>query len=57
LDEELKRMEDMAKGNSLEEIQAIEPILRRIAADPTVINVVRARAQRLAEQAESSSKR
>ena len=57
LDEELKRMEDMAKGNSLEEIQAVEPILRRIAADPSVINVVRARAQRLAEQAQSSPKR
>ena len=57
LDEELKRMEDMAKGNSLEEIQAVAPILRRIAADPSVINVVRARAQRLAEQAQSSPKR
>lgn len=52
LDEELKRMEEMAKANSVDEMQAAEPILKEIAADPSVINVVRARAQRLAVMAQ-----
>ena len=47
LDDELKRMEEMSKQNSLEELSAISPILQRIAADATVINPVRVRAQRL----------
>ena len=51
LDEELKRMEDMARANNLGEMQAVVPILNRIAADTAVINVVRARAQRLAAMA------
>ena len=55
LDEELKRMDQMAKGNTLEEIQAVAPILNQIATDPAVINVVRARAQRLAAMAERES--
>jgi hypothetical protein len=49
LDEELKRMEEMWKQHSLEEVGAVAPILQKIAGDPAVINVVRARAQRLAE--------
>jgi hypothetical protein len=55
LDEELKRMEQMAKDNNLAELQAIAPLLRKIAADPSVINVVRLRAQRLAGRAESAA--
>ena len=51
LDEELKRMEEMARGNSLAEVAAIQPILDQIVADPSVINVTRARAQRLLERA------
>ncbi len=51
LDEELKRMEAEAKSNSLLEMRAVEPILDKIAADPAVINVVRARAQRLVAMA------
>jgi hypothetical protein len=51
LDEELKRMDQMARSNNLEEMQAVAPILNQIAADPAVINVVRARAQRLAAMA------
>jgi hypothetical protein len=47
LEEELKRMEQMVKEKSLEEVPAVSPILRRIMADPSVINVTRARAQRL----------
>jgi len=51
LDEELKRMEEMAHGNSLVDVASIQPILDRIIADPSVINVTRARAQRLLERA------
>jgi hypothetical protein len=47
LDQELKRMEEMAGENSLEGLSAIAPILQKIAADNSVINVDRARAQRL----------
>jgi hypothetical protein len=55
LDEELKRMDQMARANNLEEMQAVAPILNQIAADPAVINVVRARAQRLAAMADRES--
>lgn len=51
LDGELKRMEEMARGNQLAEVAAIQPILDQIVADPSVINVTRARAQRLLERA------
>jgi hypothetical protein len=51
LDEELKRMEELARSNELVEVAAIQPILDRIVADPSVINVTRARAQRLLERA------
>jgi hypothetical protein len=51
LDEELKRMEEMAGSNQLIEITAIQAILNQILADPTVINVTRARAQRLLQAA------
>jgi len=54
LDEELKRMEEAANGNSLQELPAVVPILQRIASDSTVINPVRARAQRMAKRAESA---
>lgn len=47
LEEEMKRMEEMAKDNSLEELQAVAPILKQILADQSVINVTRARAERL----------
>jgi len=51
LDDELKRMEDLARSNELPEIAAIQPILNEIVADQAVINVTRARAQRLLERA------
>jgi hypothetical protein len=54
LDEELKRMEDMAKSGNLQELQAVGPILNQIASDSSVINVVRARAQRLLEMSGAS---
>jgi hypothetical protein len=50
LDEELKRMEEMAHTNQLVEVASIRPILEEIAADQSVINVTRARAQRLLER-------
>jgi hypothetical protein len=49
LDEELKRMEEMARTNPLVELTAIAPILQQIIGDATVMNVSRARAQRLLE--------
>lgn len=51
LDDELKRMEEMAKQNNLEELAAVAPVLQQIAKDQSVINPVRARAQRLLERA------
>ncbi len=53
LDEEFKRMEESAAGNGLEELAAVMPILRAIAVDSSVINPVRARAQRMIERAQS----
>jgi hypothetical protein len=47
LDQELKRMEDFAKGGNLQGVSSVAPILRKIADDKSVINVVRARALRL----------
>jgi len=47
LDEELKRMEEMSKDGSLAEVQAVGPSLTKIANDISVMNVLRARAQRL----------
>ena len=47
LDEELKRMEAQAKDGTLIELQAVQPVLEEIVADSSVLNVVRARAQRL----------
>ncbi|HEY4842382.1 MAG TPA: hypothetical protein VIH78_10470 [Terriglobales bacterium] len=51
LDEELKRMDDLARSHELTELTAIRPILDQLIADPGVINVTRARAQRLLERA------
>jgi hypothetical protein len=47
LEDELKRMEEMTRDKSLVEIQAVSPILQQIATDQSVINLSRARAQRL----------
>jgi hypothetical protein len=49
LDEELKRLQEMAQSNLLIEVAAIQPILEQIVADQSVINVARARAQRMIE--------
>jgi len=47
LEDELKRMQEMARDNNLIEISSIQPILQQIVEDQSVINVTRARAQRL----------
>ncbi len=51
LDEELKRMEDMQRENSLAEVAAVAPIMNQIVTDSTLINPVRARAQRILAKA------
>ncbi|MGH9504732.1 MAG: hypothetical protein ACRD20_17910 [Terriglobales bacterium] len=50
LDDELKRMEEAASGHGLEELAAVAPILQEIASDTSVINPVRARAQRMIDR-------
>jgi hypothetical protein len=50
LAEELKRTEESVRLSPPIEIQAIAPILQQIIADSSVLNVTRARAQRLLER-------
>ena len=47
LDDELKRMEEMQRDNSLIAVQVIAPVLQSVADDSSVMNVSRARALRL----------
>ena len=47
LDDELKRMEEQARQGDLVELQAVKPVLQEIYDDSSVINIVRARAQRI----------
>jgi hypothetical protein len=56
LDDELKRLEDMASRGEVVEVTVIAPILQKLIEDQSVINSVRARAQRLLEPAASGSK-
>jgi hypothetical protein len=49
LDEELRHMEAQASAGELGELQAVKPILQSIYDDPSVINIVRARAERIVE--------
>jgi len=56
LDEELKRMEQMANENQLHELTAVAPVLHEIAEDNTVINPVRARAQRMLARASAEGR-
>jgi len=51
LDEQLKGMEEQVDQNVLVEVEAVAPILKKIAADSSVMNVTRARAQRLLAKA------
>jgi hypothetical protein len=54
LDEELKRMEEADHNSDLEEMGAVVPILQSIVTDTSLINPVRARAQRMIERAGSA---
>jgi hypothetical protein len=45
--DELKQMQQMAQDKQLVEVSAIQPILEKIVADQSVVNVARARAQQL----------
>ena len=47
LDDELKRMEDETRRGDLIELQTVRPVLQEIHDDASVMNVVRARAQRI----------
>lgn len=56
LDEELKNMEEASNSGGLAEISAVAPVLQKIADDPAVIKVVRARAQRMLQLAGTGGK-
>jgi hypothetical protein len=55
LDEELKHMESQAMAGELAELPAVKAVLQAIYDDASVMNVVRARAQRIIAMGESSS--
>ena len=55
LDDELKRAEEQARRGDLVELQAIKPVLQQIYDDNSVLNVVRARAQRIMEMGPSAT--
>ena len=56
LDDELKNMEDAARRGELAELQSVKPILQQIYDDSSVLNVVRARAQRLMEMGSDAAR-
>ncbi len=56
LDEELKQLEDMSSRGEVAEMTVIAPILQKLVEDQSVINTVRARAQRLLEHPPSVAK-
>lgn len=47
LDDELKRMEQMAQEGELDELQAVSPILQKIASDPEVMHIDQEHARNL----------
>lgn len=47
VDEDLRNMEEAAKSNRLLEVQALAPLLKQIADDPSVLNIARERAKKL----------
>ncbi len=55
LDDELKKMEDQVRRGSLIELGAVKQTLQEIHDDPTVINVVRARAQRIMDMGSAAA--
>jgi hypothetical protein len=55
LDDELSKMEDAARRGELAELQAVKPILQQIYEDTSVLNVGRARAERLMEMGKDAA--
>jgi hypothetical protein len=53
LNRQLERMEEMAKGGWLRELQVIAPLLEKLASDREIMHIARQRAQRLLELAAS----
>ena len=51
LDQDLKGLEDMSNNGRLEEVQAIAPLLQRLANDRTVLHIAQQRAQRILKKA------
>jgi len=47
MDQRLKELEDLQANNGVEELQIIGPILRKIAADPNLMNISRDSARRV----------
>jgi hypothetical protein len=54
LDDELKRMDQMADEGQLDELQAVAPILQKIADDPQVMHIDKQHAQHLLQMASAS---
>jgi hypothetical protein len=54
LDDELKRMDQMANEGQLDELQAVTPILQKIADDPQVMHIDKQHAQHLLQMASAS---
>ena len=51
LDQDLKGLEEMSNNGRLEEVQAIAPLLQRLASDRTVLHIAQQRAQRILKKA------
>ena len=51
LDQDLKGLEDISNQGRLEEVQAIAPLLQRLASDRTVLHIAQQRAQRILKKA------
>ena len=55
LDDELKNMETLARAGELSELQAVKPVLQSIYEDSSVMNMARARAERLIQMGQATS--
>jgi hypothetical protein len=51
LDQDLKALEDMSNDGRLQQVQAIAPLLQRLATDRTVLHIAQQRAQRILKKA------
>jgi hypothetical protein len=55
LNAELKRMDEMAAAGQLAELQALGPLLEKIAGDSNVMEIARQKARRLLQRANASA--